>query len=205
MRGEADRLAAARQTGRWAAANCALQIAVLAAVLAASCSCGESPDAAYNRIREVFLSGDLDKAIAGASASGARWNNDRTSPWFWKFRLLQAEALTLESKNKDAADLLSDPVPARAELSQLEVRRLIDKEALIRAYKGRGGEACCKQARAGGRRSGAFDTHRSKRGNAPRERERRRAALISRCPRFGSQAAKPLLASDGPQQFVRLQ
>lgn len=105
--------------------------AILVVFLAASCSRTESPDVAYGRARGTYLSGELDKAIAYASASGARWKGDQTSPWFWRFRLLQAEALSAESRSKEAAGLLHGPVPARAELSQLEVRRLIDQANLL--------------------------------------------------------------------------
>ncbi len=127
MRRVTDRLGVARQTGRLLPARSAV---VLIAVLGASCWRSEPPDVAYGRARGAYLSGDLDKAIAYASAGGARWKGDPTSPWFWKFRLVKAEALSAESKNREAGELLSQPVPARAELSQLEVRRLIDKAAL---------------------------------------------------------------------------
>jgi tetratricopeptide (TPR) repeat protein len=96
--------------------------------LAASCSLIESPEAAYGKARAAFFSGDLDGAIAYASAGEARWKRDARPRWFWEFRLLRAEALTAESRNKDAADLLNQPIPAG---SQLEVRRLIDKAALL--------------------------------------------------------------------------
>jgi CHAT domain-containing protein len=99
--------------------------------MAASCSHTKSPDAAYSQARRAFLNGDLKRAVTDASAGAARWKNDANSPWFWKFRLLQAEALTAESKSKDAAALLNQPVPAGPGLSQLEVRRLIDKAGLL--------------------------------------------------------------------------
>jgi CHAT domain-containing protein len=128
MREGPDRWGVASQTDRLLPASSAAVL--IAAVLAASCCSSESPDAAYSRASEAYFRGDLDKAILYASASGARWNSDRNSPWFWKFRLQQAEALHAESKDVEAAGLLSDPVPARAELNQLEVRRLIDKATL---------------------------------------------------------------------------
>jgi CHAT domain-containing protein/tetratricopeptide (TPR) repeat protein len=127
MREEADRLVAASQTGRWARARRAV---ILVAVLAASCSRTGSPDAAYAQSRRAFLSGDLDTAIALASAGAARFKSDRNSPWFWKFRLLQAEALSAEYRNKEAAELLADPVPATVGSSQLEAQRLVDQANL---------------------------------------------------------------------------
>jgi CHAT domain-containing protein/Flp pilus assembly protein TadD len=99
--------------------------------MAASCSHTLSPDAEYGQARRAFLGGDLNRAVAEASAGAAHWKSDANSPWYWKFRLLQAEALIAETKNKDAAALLNQPAPAAPELRQLEVRRLIDKAGLL--------------------------------------------------------------------------
>src|SRR3984957_6816095 len=100
--------------------------ALLIAVSIASFSRFESPETAYHRTQSSFIAGNLEEAAAYASSNAARWSNDRNSPWFWKFRLLDAEALYAESKRKDAEKLLVDPVPPLPALSQLEVRRLID-------------------------------------------------------------------------------
>lgn len=99
--------------------------------MAASCLHTESPDAAYAQARRAFLSGDLNGAVAEASAGAAHWKSNANFQWYWEFRLLQAEALIAETKNKDAAALLNQPVPAAPGLSQLEVRRLIDKAGLL--------------------------------------------------------------------------
>jgi CHAT domain-containing protein len=99
--------------------------ALLIAVSIASCSRSESPEAAYGRARSSFIAGNLDEAASYASSNAARWRNP-DSPWFWKFRLLEAEALTAESKIKDLEKLLGAPVPPVPALKQLEVRRLID-------------------------------------------------------------------------------
>jgi CHAT domain-containing protein len=99
--------------------------ALLIAVAIASCSRSGSPDAAYRRAQSLFIGGRLDEAAAYASGNAARWRNP-DDPWFWKFRLLEAEALAAESKNKDLEKLLGDPVPPLPALRQLEVRRLID-------------------------------------------------------------------------------
>jgi len=63
------------------------------------------------------MNGDLSRASALASASAARYRSEPSSPWFWRFRLLQAEALTAQNKIKDANALLMDPVPAIPALS----------------------------------------------------------------------------------------
>jgi CHAT domain-containing protein len=99
--------------------------ALLIAISIASCSRFASPDAAFRRAQSSFIAGRLDEAVSYAAANAGRWNNPN-SPWFWKFRLLEAEALAAESKNKDLEKLLGDPVPPLPALGQLEVRRLID-------------------------------------------------------------------------------
>jgi CHAT domain-containing protein len=100
--------------------------ALLIAISIASCSRFESPDAAYRRAQSLFIGGSLDEAAAYASSNAARWSGNPNSPWYWKFRLLEAEALAAESKNKDLEKLIGDPVPPLPALRQLEVRRLID-------------------------------------------------------------------------------
>src|ERR1700678_4846929 len=139
MREAADRLVVASQTGRWARSA-----VILTAVLAASCLRSEPPEVAYGKARAIFFHGDLNKAIASASAGAARWKSDANSPWFWKFRLLQAEALTLQYKNEEAAALLKEPVPPGPASSQLEVQRLIDQANL----PGADAAKLLKQARA---------------------------------------------------------
>jgi CHAT domain-containing protein len=104
--------------------------ALLVAFAIASCSRFESPEAAYRRAQASFVAARLDEAASYASSSAARWSHHPDSPWFWKFRLLEAEALTAESKNKDSEKLLGDPVPPLPALKQLEVRRLIDLAAV---------------------------------------------------------------------------
>src|SRR5947209_4805241 len=108
------------------AANCT----VLLLILSASCSRFESPDAAYQHARSAFVAGGLSRASVLAAANAARYRSRPASLWFWKFRLLQAEALTGQNRTKEANALLADPVPPVPELSQMEVRRLIDQAAL---------------------------------------------------------------------------
>jgi len=100
--------------------------ALLIAVSIASCSRFESPEVAYRHAQSSFIAANLDEAASYAASNAARWKNNPNSPWLWKFRLLEAEALAAESKNKDLEKLLGDPVPPLPALRQLEVRRLID-------------------------------------------------------------------------------
>jgi CHAT domain-containing protein len=100
--------------------------ALLIAVSLSSCSRSESPEAAYRHAQSAYIAGNLEEAATYAASNSARWKHDPNSPWFWKFRLLEAEVLAAESKDKEAEKLVSDPVPPVPALSQLEVRRLID-------------------------------------------------------------------------------
>lgn len=100
--------------------------ALLIAISIASCSRFESPETAYRRAQSSFIAARLDEAASYAASGAARFSKDPNSPWFWKFRLLEAEALAAESKNKDLEKLLGDSVPPLPALRQLEVRRLID-------------------------------------------------------------------------------
>ena len=86
------------------------QYLVLIGVLLASC-------AAWGRRKSYRLK--LGKRIFGESPrrwrklpNANRWSKDANSPWYWKFRLLQAEALTAEQA--EASALLSQPVPSRS-------------------------------------------------------------------------------------------
>src|ERR1700678_692931 len=140
MREEPGRLVVASQTGR----GVTRVAVILLALLASSCLRTESPAVAYAKTRAAFFRGDLDLAVASASVGAAGWKSDRNSPWFWRFRLLQAEALTLQYKNEEAAALLKEPVPPGPASSQLEVQRLIDQANL----PGADAAKLLKQARA---------------------------------------------------------
>jgi CHAT domain-containing protein/tetratricopeptide (TPR) repeat protein len=104
-----------------------------------------SAEREYLLVWKTYLRGELAVAAAEAGAHGAR--HDPLSTAHWKFRLLQAEALTGLARNDEAAALLADPVPAGRGLEQEEARRLIDLASL---RQGRTGEAngYLSQARA---------------------------------------------------------
>lgn len=101
--------------------------AAIILLLAAACS-RPSVDRAYDLAWKAYLRGELANAAAEAEAQAAR--QDPLTSAHWKFRLLQAEALTGLARNNEAALLLADPVPAGRGLEQEEVRRLIDLASL---------------------------------------------------------------------------
>jgi CHAT domain-containing protein len=107
----------------------------------ASCSVFESRVAVraaeYDRAQAAYLQGDLNGALAQATAGMSRFGSDPRSPLYWKFKLLRAETLAAQSRGAEARALLQNPVPdlsqagpglsqGRLDWSQLEVRRLVD-------------------------------------------------------------------------------
>src|SRR5262245_2867532 len=92
--------------------------AILIGVFLAACS-RSRPDADYHHTLATYLSGDLPRAVEQAARNAARWRKHPDSPWFWGFRLLQAEALTAQSRNQEAATLLKDAPPSGPEWSQV--------------------------------------------------------------------------------------
>src|SRR5438552_12688981 len=108
----------------------ARKTAILLAVFTTYCSRTQGPEVLYRHAWATYLSGDLPRAVEEASRNAARWRKEPSSPWYWNFRLLEAEALTAQSRMKEAGALLKDPAPSRPEWSQVEARRLIDQAQL---------------------------------------------------------------------------
>ncbi len=113
---------------------------------AAALSCAR-PQRDYDRAWSAYIRGDLVEAAAQSSRGERRWAGEPASPWYWKFRLLRAEILTAQSKESEAAVLLSSPLPGKAELAQLEVRRWIDL-ASLRPGRTKESNQALQQARA---------------------------------------------------------
>ena len=93
---------------------------------AASCSRPDSPRQGYQRLWEMYVSGNLPKTIQAVSREADRWKDRRNSTWFWQFHLLHVEALLAQGKTSQASDLLAGPVPAIPALIQLSYRRQVD-------------------------------------------------------------------------------
>src|SRR4051794_9674258 len=64
-------------------------------------SCSRTP-AEYDRVWSLYTQGDLAHAGTEASRQMDRLARDRNSPWYWRFRLLAAEALTAQSRISEA-------------------------------------------------------------------------------------------------------
>ena len=98
---------------------------LLVALTTASCS-RHQPAETYESALADYFRGDLKRAAA-ATHQGAERSREGPDPaLYWNFRLLESEVLVAQARTAETEALLTQPVPPRAELEQLEVRRLID-------------------------------------------------------------------------------
>src|ERR1035437_9239622 len=103
----------------------ATKFAALIALSVTACTHRRAEEA-YRDALAAYARGDLRQAAETARRNSDRMRGGPDVVSFWKFRLLEAEALTAQSRNREAETLLADPLSHRPELAQLEVRRLID-------------------------------------------------------------------------------
>ncbi len=83
----------------------------------------DPPEAIYERGRQELRLGNFDKAAAQADLGFRGWRSQAGSPWYWRFRLLQAEILLARGKAKEALPLLQARLPDSPEFSELVVRQ----------------------------------------------------------------------------------
>ena len=119
------RLAAASRTASWGTKFATVALCGLLLPLV-SCSRTEPARQAYARAWAAYVAGDLETAGREASSYATRAQSQPDSYWVLSLKLLDAEVSNAQSKWNRARDLLSTPIPAKPELGQLEVRRLID-------------------------------------------------------------------------------
>ncbi len=79
----------------------------------------------------MYVSGNLPQTIQAVSREADGWKDRPNTVWFWKFRLLHAEAVLGQGRYEEAAALLRRPVPPLPALAQMAVRRQAD---LANAY-----------------------------------------------------------------------
>ena len=91
---------------------------------AGSCEQAGGAAGAYDRIVSDLERGNLQQAEQLVQESGQRWSESAKSPWYWRFRLLNAEVLIARGKAADARKLVDAPVPQDAAGWPLEARRL---------------------------------------------------------------------------------
>jgi CHAT domain-containing protein len=111
----------------WSAAKAAKLLTVVCFV---SCSHRDPGKETYLRAWHDYVLGNFSGVVEEAGRSLKEPPNSENFSWYWKIRLLKAEALTVQSKTVEAAALIKDPIPGGPDSSQLEVRRLIDLATL---------------------------------------------------------------------------
>ena len=118
-----------------------------------SCSRTEPARQSYARAWSAFVTGNLDAAGREASSFAARAQREPDSYWVLSLKLLDAEILRAQSSRDRARALVLTPIPAKPELAQLEVRRLIDLAQVDLQISGQMGQVqpLLKQARAAAR------------------------------------------------------
>ncbi|HMC61090.1 MAG TPA: hypothetical protein VKJ01_18010, partial [Candidatus Solibacter sp.] len=122
------------------------KFALLLIVFASATGCRHEPaEEAYRHTWSLYAAGNLSQAASDCTRNASLFT-DRRSPWYWKFRLFEAEILIAQGKMVAAEALLKDAVPLRFESGQLEVRRLVD-QAILRADRKDEAKALLERAR----------------------------------------------------------
>src|SRR5689334_19613073 len=76
--------------------------AIVAAVLAIASCARFAPQSEYKKAWAEYQRGELTQAVAACARNAERWRGRPESPWYWRFRLLQAEALAAQGNNREA-------------------------------------------------------------------------------------------------------
>ena len=79
-----------------------------------ACGCRESqsPDSLYQESERLFRRGQNRQALKTVDRGWRNWKSNPTSPWHWKFRLLEAELLISEGSIESARELLAGAPPS---------------------------------------------------------------------------------------------
>jgi tetratricopeptide (TPR) repeat protein len=105
-------------------------ILLIVGLLLAALACSPKqtdPQKTYNKIRGVFLRGDLAQARSEAKKAYDRFSPNDVN-WGWRFRLLEADVMATEGENEDVLEILRPELPPSLSSSDLAVRR-----AMLRA------------------------------------------------------------------------
>src|SRR5438067_12040785 len=87
-------------------------VVCLAIVIASLSSCRvESPAEAYEHVWSLYTNGALPDAAEAARTKSLQFNKPAQADWYWRFRLLQAEALLAQGNVRYASPLIQDPIP----------------------------------------------------------------------------------------------
>lgn len=97
--------------------------AVLLLVILAGCRNASAPEDLHAQIFRKIRQGDLPAAGRDLAAIRSGWRHDENNPWYWRFRLLDAELAVAMGKYSEAGQFIRLPVPRIEDQPELEARR----------------------------------------------------------------------------------
>jgi CHAT domain-containing protein/tetratricopeptide (TPR) repeat protein len=102
---------------------------IIGTVLLFGCTteASHAPSKVYARAEADLRAGDLTNALEEARSGLFSWRHHKEASWYWRFRLLCAEILLLESEIQQSLPLLTEePPPGVADRGRIEARRIAD-------------------------------------------------------------------------------
>ncbi len=112
---------------------------ILTLILLSACSPSGKPEFEFQHLQGDLVRGDLVKVHRGAEKA-ARYYSASTPEWAWRFRLLDATALTFSGKTDDVLVVLAADLPQSLTTSDMFLNK-ITLEGLAYAYQHRFTEA----------------------------------------------------------------
>ncbi|HJZ97957.1 MAG TPA: tetratricopeptide repeat protein, partial [Candidatus Solibacter sp.] len=115
------------------------------------CGCstkrGEDLNSLYQRTREQFLAGELNKALDAADSGQRLAGERRDLKEQWRFKLLRCEILAFNSRPEEMAAGLAEPMPQDAAFAALAMRKaMLEGQALSLLNNREKGEELLEQA-----------------------------------------------------------
>ncbi len=105
--------------GRWRLGQLILVLVVISLV---ACEPSHDPLSEFERVRQLFLRGDLIRAQTAAEEA-LRYYSRTNSQWAWKFRLLDARIMSWRGMNQDVLLVLNSELPPFLRNTDLDLRR----------------------------------------------------------------------------------
>jgi CHAT domain-containing protein len=96
------------------------------------CRSSDTPDRAYEQIRQEMRHGDLPKALVDVDRASQQFGS-KSEEWAWRFRIMKAQILVSQSEFKDALLLLQADLPPQLASTGIAARKAM-VEAIARRY-----------------------------------------------------------------------
>jgi CHAT domain-containing protein len=100
-----------------------MKLAVTGLLFLALLSCNERkpPSVSFQEIQTKLQRGDTGAVISESERQFQRWRTN--AEWSWRFRILEAEALTSKGQSREALELLDKDFPSKLSQTPVGVRR----------------------------------------------------------------------------------